>query len=532
MADPKEIIEKISSGILSSLAKTFPVACASDEFYYFPHIVLRDSHELTWDDFSPDSVGKVIHDISNSISVLNEIDITEKEQDQQIDKNVTIHFLTTLHDYLKEHNSLKKQPSFYLTIMNIGLVRAMGLKNTEVIHQMVNRLPGFIEQAIANLEEVPYPWLEIGLSMIPDSRNLIHAIQVTELEKIRSLKELDRFESVLKKMMPGPELKIHDELLKRIYSRHLAAGLELAEISKILQDEIDEMWELMIDEAGQILKAPVRFSQSPGILINRVYQDLKNYDKPKDDILLLFKDEVKKIRRHLIDTGILSNDMKRLCPVHVREMPDYIRAIRSASSYSIDPMHPPKEGIFFILSHIAHGESIDHRTEYRMLTAHETYPGHHMLDSSRLNLKNIIRRSLEFPVFYEGWACFAEMLLETTGYFSRPADRFILAKRRFWRAVRGQVDMGLQTKKLNFDEAANILQNAGIQQNRALSSVRIYTLNPGYQVCYTIGIRRFLDYYDQFGKDDPVQFVRTVLGGGEILFGDLEKRLELSIHFK
>jgi len=326
------------------------VACASDEFYYFPHIALRDLSESTWDDYSPDSVSKTIHDISDSVSVLNETAVREQETELQIDKNVIIHFLTTLNDYLKEYLFLKQQPSFYLTTINIGLVRAMSFEDNEVIHQMIDSLPGFIEQAAVNLEQVPSSWLEIGLSMIDDSRNLINSIPVKQAGKIRSLKELDHFESILK--------GIHDELLKRIYTRYMATGLELAEISGIIQDEIDEMLELMIDEAGKILKTPVKTSQSPKMLISRVLRELAGRNKLEDDILLLFKGEIERIRKHLNDIGILSDDMKLLCPVHVRKMPDHIRAIRSASSYSIHPMHPPREGIFFVLSRVASGKPI------------------------------------------------------------------------------------------------------------------------------------------------------------------------------
>jgi len=439
---------------------------------------------------------------------------------------VITHFLTTLKDYLKEHIFLKQQPSFYLTIINIGLISALHAADKAVVQKMIDNLPGFIEKAAGNLEQVPSPWLEIGLSMLDDSRNLIHSIPVKQAGKTRSLKELGHFESVLKGMIPGQQLRINDKLLKKIYAGHMATGLELAEISGIIQEEIDEMWELMIDEAGKILKTPVKTSESPKILINRVSRELTCRNKHENDILLLFTAEIERIRQHLNNTDILSDEMNQSCPVHVLKMPDHIRAIRSASSYSIHPVHPPREGIFYVMSRVASGKPIDHRTDYRMLAAHETYPGHHLLDSSRLGLKNMIRKSLEFPVFYEGWACFGEMLLEETGYFKGPADRFALAKRRFQRAVRGQVDLGLQTGKMDFNEAARIMQDTGIQKDRALSAVKVYTLNPGYQICYTIGTRRFLDLFDRYGRTDPVHFVKAVLGGGEILFSDLEKRLE------
>lgn len=523
MTDPTKRIETTASEILCSLAKTFPVACSSDEFYYFPHIITNKISAETWDDFSPGSVSSTNQNLAEAISVLAGIEIPSKNIDLQTDRNVLLHFLTTLKDHLDEHRIWKRQPSFYLTLLNIGLVQAMYSEDPEIIQQKLKTLPAFIEQAAQNLEDIPAPWLETGLSMIPDCKELIISIPDKVYEKDRSMKLLDDLRSSMEQMIPAEGFRLPDELQNKLYYRHLATGLELSEISEIIKDEIDEMWEVMADEAGQILEEPVKLSRNPGKLIQRVYQDLAGQGRSQDNLLLLFEDEIKKISKHLVDIGILTDELKQMCPVFVRKMPDYIRAIRSASSYSIDPQHPPRKGTFFVLSQVAPGIPVNQITEYRMLTAHETYPGHHLLDSSRLSLKNIIRRSLEFPVFYEGWACFAEMLLQTTGYFSKPADRFILAKRRFWRAVRGQVDVGLQTGVLNFDEAANILKGAGIHEARARQSAKIYTLNPGYQVCYTAGIRRFLDLFNRYGRGDPVHFVRTMLDGGEILFGDLER---------
>jgi uncharacterized protein (DUF885 family) len=157
-----------------------------------------------------------------------------------------------------------------------------------------------------------------------------------------------------------------------------------------------------------------------------------------------------------------------------------------------------------------------------MLSAHETYPGHHLLDSSRGRLVRSIRRYIEQPLFYEGWACFAEEMMKITKYFSSPADCLLLAKRRLWRAIRGKIDIGLQTGTMDIETAAGYLQKAGISKEQAISSARKYPLNPGYQVCYTLGLRQFLSLYEKYGQDNLQKFVRTILDQGEIRFTDLE----------
>jgi hypothetical protein len=61
---------------------------------------------------------------------------------------------------------------------------------------------------------------------------------------------------------------------------------------------------------------------------------------------------------------------------------------------------------------------------------------------------------------------------------------------------------------------------------QAMSSVRKYPLNPGYQLCYTIGLRRFLSLFDRYAHDHLQNYIRTVLSQGEIHFSDLEKILK------
>jgi hypothetical protein len=72
------------------------------------------------------------------------------------------------------------------------------------------------------------------------------------------------------------------------------------------------------------------------------------------------------------------------------------------------------------------------------------------------------------------------------------------------------------------------LEEAGASRDRAELLARKYALNPGYQLCYTIGLRRFLDLWQQYGLKKPSKFVRTILSQGEILFTDLARKLRVT----
>jgi uncharacterized protein (DUF885 family) len=103
----------------------------------------------------------------------------------------------------------------------------------------------------------------------------------------------------------------------------------------------------------------------------------------------------------------------------------------------------------------------------------------------------------------------------------------LMAKRRFWRAIRGKVDFDIHMRRKSIDEAAAFLSEQGMPRRRADAMVRRYSLKPGYQLSYTMGRRRFRRLYDAFshrGKD-PVTFARRVLAQGEIGFRHLEQLL-------
>ena len=102
-----------------------------------------------------------------------------------------------------------------------------------------------------------------------------------------------------------------------------------------------------------------------------------------------------------------------------------------------------------------------------------------------------------------------------------------MAKRRFWRAMRGKVDFDIHMHRRSLDEAAAELVSAGMDRRRAQAMVRRYSLKPGYQLAYTIGRRLFSRLYEACSqpKADPVVFARRVLAQGEIGFNHLEQIL-------
>ena len=82
--------------------------------------------------------------------------------------------------------------------------------------------------------------------------------------------------------------------------------------------------------------------------------------------------------------------------------------------------------------------------------------------------------------------------------------------------------MGLQGGRMKLPEAVNLLQRVGYPQAAAAAVVPKYLLRPGYQVCYTLGLKQALAFWDTSGKASPGAFATCLLREGEIGFSRLD----------
>jgi uncharacterized protein (DUF885 family) len=287
------------------------------------------------------------------------------------------------------------------------------------------------------------------------------------------------------------------------------------DIARELDSEIEET-ESILDRTAASMKS----SQSWQAII----KNLPGPTLPEGRILELYRRTIAELAGHCLSNGMVTREVVKQCPVSVEPIPEYMRPVRSNAAYSMRPAHPPRGGTFFIQDA---KNSTRPPADYRLLAAHETFPGHHLLDTCRWLQESPARRHIEFPIFYEGWASFAEELMFETGLFSGPVDQMLMAKRRFWRAMRGKADLDIHTRRRTLDEAADFLVSRGMDPRRAGKVVRSYSLKPGYQLAYTIGRRHFKELYAAAYPEEkrPAAFANRVLELGEIGFDPLRQIL-------
>ncbi len=507
-------LDTLAEEICAELAARFPVCLSSDEFHFFPQYRAAGQDWSRWDDFSDAGVQACLSDISRWRERIEHYRSSGLSISLAADLDLLTRALTTLDEQLRHIRRHKTQPTFYLTIISIGLAEALE-DSRDAFERRVRTLAGFLDHARVNLSRIPVLYKDLGFEMLPKLEAWVTGLPLTDSRRRKIGAAFDRYGDHLRRAAADPDFRLGDALYERIVDRHMGCRMGLSELAWHLDREIEATADRLSASAERI---------DPGKPWQSVFKSLPPPAPVKNDVAAIYRTGIDQLKRHGLEAGFLTPEEIAGCDVEIKIIPDHLRPVRADAAYSMPPGHPPKGGVFFILPQ-------DRQTiprDMMLLAAHETYPGHHLLDTRRWGHQRSLRRYLEFPLFYEGWACFAEEILFDTGFFSGPADRLLSAKRRFWRACRGRADLNIHSGRWRLQEAALDLGATGlVNLEMATAMVRRYALKPGYQLSYSIGRRKFrriyTDYLHRGGT--PARFVRDAVSQGEIGFDFLAERL-------
>jgi uncharacterized protein (DUF885 family) len=137
---------------------------------------------------------------------------------------------------------------------------------------------------------------------------------------------------------------------------------------------------------------------------------------------------------------------------------------------------------------------------------HEAVPGHHLQVGGTRFFELTRAHRLGFQAAHgEGWALYAERLMDELGWFRTPDTRLGFLSSQAFRAVRVVIDVGLHTGRevpdglpgagqpWTFDLAVEALQRAGgLTAEFARSEILRYLSWPAQATCYKLGERSWL----------------------------------------
>jgi len=564
-----------ASRYFSFLARHFPVMCASDEFYFMPRAEEAAKHYGRLENFDRDSFSEDLQQIHGFRDIFEKISVPAGDQESSIDKSLLLSNIDGILIELEEKNVLRYNPLIYLKVAFIGLNHAVSrpAESAETIRdrtmERLGRIPGLLKQAENNLEHVPVSFFVPAQNMIEDCIEYIDEVKrylsrnagpayIKTLDTLckKTISSLSGFKQFLKLASSEAAETMTD--LRMIGSRKTSDTIEATLHRHFLNmRSLEDVYRIGKEERMYCLAELNRLRTA--IDPEKTWQELYDeYIPTKGDIFSLYRSEHSRLCEFFSSRGF---DV----PVqpHIVHTPRYLQSVRGPASFSASlPTDGPGSDFFYIttetdfpymdmpgsekgnteigrlqkkenlLRHEEKPPSIRQRTnrrlhrEYKFLTAHETIPGHHLLDSRRRMLANPIRRQIESPLFYEGWSCYAESLLIEYGYIDSKIELLVNQKRELWRAARCQIDAGLAAGLLDMNGCIDLLLEAGFEEDEARSQIDRFLLNPGYQLCYTLGRWEILRLKNQYSPPIGLEnFHRTLLCAGELPFTLLEKLL-------
>jgi uncharacterized protein (DUF885 family) len=431
-----------------------------------------------------------------------------------------------------------------LKIAFIGLDHALTKPATDRGEQYertiarLSAIPRLMEQISDNISAVPETYYHASRYMLADCRQYLDVIGNNLLE-ISAGKQAEMLSACLSNasaalaalneflasLSPQPDQRFAVETLRATMQDHFLTVLSVDDVYQLALED----WEENLSKLDK-LKSQIE----PEATWQELYHAYFPPDIDRGDTISLYTQEIERLRLFFSQQGFSSADLYR--PVEISDTPIYLRSVRGAASFAAALTSDEREKSYFFITTDLPARQTDqaetllkrrlHR-EYKMLTAHETIPGHHFLDSIRRRLKNPVRRQIESPLFYEGWASYAEFLLIESGYINNPMELLIDYKRRLWRSARCQVDVGLTTGKIKLEDAIGLLNVCGFSADEARRQVDRFRLNPGYQLCYSLGCHEFKQLKASCGnRMDEAKFRTLLLEGGELPFHFIEKRFE------
>ena len=542
-------IRNLADDYFSFLARNFPVMCASDEFHFMPRVeeacqfydsldsmeeaeIINCTRRLkVWENETERMLEN--HAWQSTVQKRNDETMLQAYSDLHLLKS-SISALLIEFEYKK---SWKHNPLLYLKIGFIGIDHALqkpSASKRETLERARKRLetmPTLLNRARENLDVVPEIYLRGALDMADDCRAYLEEIPKSSPENgelssaaAKAAAALAIFRDHLSHVRPGAASPMNPKmLLEKTVRDHFQLGLTIPEIMGVARTQWDENLHVL-EELGS------RATTEGGWLA--LYDSMRPCELRNMDIIELYRQEYRRLQNHF--NSLWSFWKEEEARLHICETPRYLRSIRASASFSAAFSRDSREDSFFYITTVLPDEeeskSLNSRLhrEYLFLTAHETCPGHHYLDHIRRNIPNSVRRQIESPLFYEGWATFAESLLLETGYTKDTREKIVFHKRNLWRAARCLVDVGLTAGLMDMEEARRLLMTSGFSEDEATSQIRRFRLNPGYQLCYSLGLHEILklkrNYGTLLGND---RFHLLLLKGGELPFSLIDLHMKI-----
>lgn len=420
---------------------------------------------------------------------------------------------------------LQRQPDIYATPLQAIFFMtareyAPAAERAKNVVARLEKIPKTIEAAKANLLNPPRVWTEVGIDRATSAKSFLEAQRAFLMASMPG--ETVRVDAALKSAEAAYEdykKYLQKEVLPRSNGR-FSAGRELfsflLEHGYFLEESPEEllaMGKKLVAETNAQMNEVAKRLDPKAKSWPEVVARLKGNHPTADGLLDAYRSEVARARAFLV-----KKDAVEFPPGDDLEVVDTPAFLRSTVTAAYDQPPPfdatTTKGFFFVtpvdrtlskakqeemLRENDHGDLVD-------TAVHEAYPGHHLQLSFARRHPSLVRKSLDYAIFSEGWGLYSEELMAELGYYT-DEERLLQLEWTLVRAARIVIDVGLHVTDMTFEEAVKMLTDeVHLERQLALSEVKRYTMSPTQPLAYLTGRQMIIKMRERYRQREGARF--------------------------
>jgi uncharacterized protein (DUF885 family) len=435
------------------------------------------------------------------------------------DLAIAMHALAVDIRMKRAQDPLRRRPDTYMGPMNaIFLMTARNYAPAEVraknAVERIEKIPAQLEDAKKNLTKPPKVWTQIGIESAAGAKQFFDDEKAPLVTALPAEKE--RVEKALKNAQ-NAYADYKQFLEKNLLAKggdDYAAGPELFDfllktdffVTEGAQDLVAMGEKIFADTDAQMTAVAKRIDpKAKGW--PEVVAKVKSHHPTAKDLLPSYRTELGRARKFLVEKDVVTLPEGDDC--EVMETPPFQRSTITAAYDQPPPFDAVTKGFFFVtpvdlkaskteqeqmLRENDHGDQVDTAT-------HEAYPGHHLQLSIARRHPSVVRKATGPAIFAEGWALYAEELMNELGMYS-DEERLMQLEWTLVRAARIVIDVGLHTRGMTFDQGvAFLMDKVHLERALALSEVKRYTETPTQPSSYLVGRQKILALREHAKKE-------------------------------
>ena len=428
------------------------------------------------------------------------------------------------------------------------------------LRQRMEKIPGVIAQAKANLQHPPRIHTETAIEQTQGAINLVKTELAPLLDQAPQMKKdlaplqdktaaaLEDYKKWLQTdLLPRSDgnFRLGEQKYRKKLHFALASDLPMEEIMKRAKADLEQTQTAMYETALPLYKKyfPNTDPTADGLAdkhkVNAAVLGKLAEQHPNDDTVI---DYAKKIASEATDF-VKKHDLVTVpdVPLDVVAMPEFKRGV--AIAYCDAPGPLEKNGqTFFAVAPTPKDWSKERKDSFyreynnymiRDLTVHEAMPGHflQLAHANQFRAPTLVRAIFQSGPFIEGWAVYCEQAMAEQGY-GGPEVKMQQLKMRLRAICNAILDQSIHAGNMSEKEAMDLMTKEGYQQEgEAVAKWKRARLTSAQLSTYFVGATEHLDlraaaqkklgeqfnlkkYNDQvisYGSP-PVKYVRESMG--------------------